>query len=158
MKAIKLYALAVLALTSISSICITSCESFQEENPLITAETDLLGEWDMEKAFKNGRSVETVFENPQIGEVTEDWWFFKNNDVATEDGNRTLIGSWQLTDNNNSIIISISTPASKVSTYTYDILELDRLDMVWEHKLNGDLYRYEFKLSSRDTPSSVDEI
>lgn len=155
MKALKLDVFAMFILTS---ICITGCESFEEENLLREAETDILGEWDMEKAFKNGQSVGTVYENPQIGEITEDWWFFKNFDVATEDGNRTLIGSWQLTNDGRSIVISISKPASKVSTYTYDILQLDQLDMVWEHELNGDSYRYEFKLSSKETPSSVDEI
>ncbi len=155
MKAIKLYSLVMLVLTS---ICISSCESLEEENSIRNAEQDILGEWDMEKAFKNGRTVGTVFENPQIGEITEDWWFFKNYDVATEDGNHTLIGAWLLTNDGKSITISISKPASKSSAHTYDMVKLDQLDMIWEHELNGDLYRYEFKLSSKETPSSVDEI
>ena len=137
---------------------ITSCKKYEEGGPVKKADKNLLGEWDMEKAFKNGSSVSKVNENPQIGEVTEDWWFFENSDVATEDGNETLIGSWQLTNGDKSIKVTISKPSSKTSTYTYEILQLDKENMVWEQELNGDLYRYEFKLSSKETPSSADEI
>ncbi len=149
-----IYFVTVLALTFFA----TGCKKYSQGGPVGKAEKNLKGEWDLEKAFKNGSAVTNVTANPQIGEVTEDWWFLKNNDVATEDGNSTLTGSWQLVNNNKSIQITIAKPSSKASTEVYEIKQLDKNNMAWEHQLNGDTYRYEFKLSSKETPASADEI
>ena len=104
----------------------------------------------MERAQKNGSSVEVVNANPQIGEVTENWIFKNYGACLTEDGSSTLTGTWSLSDNSKSLTVEITSPNSKASIQTYEIIKLTKGsdgEMVWMQMIGSDEYRYELRSS-----------
>ena len=129
----------------------TSCKKYDEGGPVRKAEDVIPKEWSMERAYKNGSSVEEVTDNAQIGEVTEDMTFKSDGTMTREKSTGKLSGTWKLTDNDKKIEITITSPSANASTITYDIMKLtDGSDgeFIWEHNYNGNQYRYESRSSS----------
>jgi len=63
-----------------------------------------------------------------------------------EDGSSTLTGTWPLSDDALSLTVDITSPASKASTQTYEIIKLTKGsdgEMIWGHVIGFDEYRYE---------------
>jgi hypothetical protein len=140
----------LVAFAVISSIIVTSCKKYDEGGLLKNSEDVLTKEWSMEKAFKNGASKEVISANPQIGEVTENWTFNDNGNCSTEDGNSTLTGTWTLSNDSKSLTVDITSPTSKASTQTYSIIKMTKGSdgqMIWEHTIGSDEYRYELRSS-----------
>ncbi len=133
-----------------SVLVFSSCKKYDDGGMIKNAERNLTKEWSMERAYKNGNSVEVVNANSQIGEVTENWYFNDNGTCRTEDGTSTLSGTWELSSDSKSLTVSINSPSSKASTQTYNIIKLTRGsdgEMIWEHNIGSDLYRYELRSS-----------
>jgi hypothetical protein len=129
----------------------TSCKKYEEGGKIRKAEEVLTKEWSREKGYKNGSPVSVVPENPQIGEVTENMYFLDGGNYRSEDGNVTLNGTWKLVNKNKQVEITITSPSSKASTYTYDILKLTEGtdgEFIFEHTLNGNTYKYMCRSSS----------
>ncbi|XOV67551.1 MAG: hypothetical protein ACFHU9_18205 [Fluviicola sp.] len=139
----------ILALSTV--VLLGSCAKYDEGGSVNNAEKKLTKEWAMERAFKNGNSVEVVNVNPQIGEVTEIWRFNSDGTCRTEDGEHTLTGSWTLSSDSKSLTVVITAPASKASTQTYDIVKLTKGsdgELIWKQTIGSDEYRYEMRSSS----------
>lgn len=133
-----------------SLLIFSSCKKYDEGGPIRKAEKNLTKEWAMERGEKNGSSVEVVKANPQIGEVTENWIFNDDGTCKTEDGSSTLTGTWSLSDNSIELTVVITSPSSKASTQTYEILKLTKGsdgEMVWKQLIGSDEYRYELRSS-----------
>ncbi len=142
--------IVTLASIFISSAAITSCKKYEEGGPVKKADKIIVKEWARERAYKDGSPVEEVQENPQIGEVTENMIFNDNGNYKSENGTVALSGTWSLENKNKQLKIVISSPNDKASTYTYDIIKLtDGSDgeLIFEHTLDGKLYRYECRSS-----------
>ncbi|XOV67877.1 MAG: hypothetical protein ACFHU9_01640 [Fluviicola sp.] len=142
----------VIGLLVLSTVVLLgACSKYDEGGSVNKAEKNLTKEWSMERAFKNGNSVEVVNANPQIGEVTEDWKFNKDGTCRTEDGEHTLKGTWALSSDSKSVTVIITTPASKASTETYEIVKLTKGsdgELIWKQTIGTDEYRYEMRSSS----------
>ena len=139
----------LLALSAV--VLLGSCTKYDEGGPVNKAEKNLTKEWAMERAFKNGNSVEVVNANPQIGEVTENWKFNNDGTCRTEDGEHTLTGTWVLSDDSKFVTVDITAPASKASTETYEIVKLTKGsdgELIWKQTIGSDEYRYEMRSSS----------
>jgi hypothetical protein len=133
-----------------SVLIFPSCKKFEEGGKIKKAEENLVKEWAMERAYKNGNSVEVVNANPQIGEVTENWIFREDGTCTTEDGNSTLTGTWALSSNSEVLTVEITSPSSKASTQSYTIMKLTKGsdgELIWEHSIGSDNYRYEMRSS-----------
>lgn len=139
----------MLALSAV--VLLGSCAKYDEGGSVNKAEKNLTKEWAMERAFKNGNSVEVVNANPQIGEVTENWKFNDDGSCRTEDGEHTLTGTWTLSGDSKSLTVVITAPASKASTQTYEIVKLTKGsdgELILKQTIGSDDYRYEMRSSS----------
>ena len=131
-------------------VSMTSCQKYEEGGVVKKAEKTLVKEWAMERAFKNSSSVEVVNANTQIGEVTENWYFYEDGTCKTEDGTSTLNGTWSLSDDSKSLTVNINSPSSKASTEVYEILKLTKGsdgELIWQQTIGSDEYRYELRSS-----------
>lgn len=110
----------------------------------------IVGEWDMTKGLKNGEPKEVIIENPQIGEVTEDWVFYEDGTVLTEDGTSELTGTWEFASNKEAITVTLHNTTAGTSIQSYDLVRLANKEMVWEQTIGTDKFRYELEFSSSD--------
>ena len=141
--------IGMLALSA--AVLLGSCAKYDEGGSVNNADKKLTKEWAMERAFKNGNSVEVVNANPQIGEVTENWKFNDDGTCKTEDGESTLRGTWSLSNDSKSLTVIIPPPAAKASTQTYEIVKMTKGtdgELIWKQTIGSDEYRYEMRSSS----------
>ncbi len=146
----KFLAVLILGILFLSTSCKKEIAQFPQGGIIDQAPTVVLKEWSMEKALKNGISLMSVPENPQINEVTEDMTF--RNDGTFSRSNRTIMlsGTWALINSNAQLECTITNPSANASKIIYNIVKLTSGtdgQFIWEHDYNGAKYRYESRSS-----------